>query len=134
MATYEIDPRKEYLTQVIREIKQKHAAATNKDPFLDRVYDQLQYKVVTGTQAPFVFSYNSTGACWLKGDKYVYWPFGQIAFFKPTPVRERRRYRHHPDLEISTKGLVDAPLIEELDPEGLLDAINVLLLWETMST
>jgi len=117
----EVNPREEYLAEVIREIRQKHASIHNTDSYLERVYNQIQYKYVwvegTDKYLPFIFRFNLNDLNHRRGDKIVYWPDGRLSLLK--------RQDH--------ALLVDAPCLDELTPDNLLEAIRLMVLAETMN-
>lgn len=116
----EVSPRKDYLTEVVRELRNFHFARNNRDPMFDRVAAQMRFSLVWESGKNTCFRYAVDGTRHHRGDVYL------VAFSGGT-------------CRVSMSGGEDRPVVtidaaapDDLQPESLEKALELLAVKVTL--
>lgn len=110
----EVSPRKNYLTEVVRELRNFQFARTNMDPLFNRVVAQMRFNLVWESGKNMCFKYSIEDLKHHRGEVYL------VSFA-------------HGLCRVSCTGgedrpvvTIDAPAPESLEPESLEKALELL--------
>lgn len=130
----EICPKKEYLEEILREMREKRRISEMKnDKFFDRICGELQsqFRLVRGDEPSLLFKFNLDGTKHHRGHEYSY-------------ITTTGLFELVPDVKVVVDGYgrsflkeatsVTIPSLDSLKVDDILEAINFLLVTDIMST